>query len=215
MRKLSRISPKRWAVFFAGIAVYGFSVGLMASPDLGVSPISSIAYCLTYILPGVSLGAAQLAVNALMVLLEAALLGFRLPLWLAMQLPASLAFSAVIDATMPLVRLLSGVSGGLAWRWLMFLASVPVMALGLCLFLKAGLVMLPGDGLAKTLSERLHWSFGRATVWNSSACVAITCALSLGFLGRIVGIRIGTVICALTLGRLVNLYMAHLPGWLD
>ena len=43
----------------------------------------------------------------------------------------------------------------------------------------------------------------------------ITCILSLVFLKRLVGIQLGTVICALTLGRLVNLLVAHSPKWLN
>ena len=215
MKAISRETGKRLMIFAAGILIYGFSVGLMAAPNVGVSPISSIAYCMTYLFPGVSLGTTQLIVNTVMVLIEAALLSWKFPLWLILQLPASLAFSAVIDLTMPLVRLISGLGSGLVFRWLLFLVSVPVMAVGLFLFLKANLVMLPGDGLAKTLAKRLNWSFGKATVWNSSTCVVITCILSLVFLKRLVGIQLGTMICALTLGRLVNLLVAHSPKWLN
>lgn len=202
-------TPKQWAkqlaLFGAGTILYGFAVGLMAAPNVGVSPVSSIAYALTYILPGMTLGMTQMAVNTLMVIIQILWLRKEFPLSQLLQIPASLAFSVVIDAAMPLVNWLMGLGSGVAFRGFIFLCSLPVMALGLALLLQANLVMMPGDGLAKTLAQKKDCGFGRAKVSTDCACVCLTCALCLMFLDRIVGIQIGTVVAALTLGRLVKI----------
>lgn len=196
---------KRLAVFCIGTLIYGFAVGLMAAPNVGVSPISSIAYSLTYIIPGMTLGMTQLMVNTIMVLIQVAWLRKEFPLAQLFQIPASLLFSIVIDAAMPLVNLIMGMGSGFLFRCMVFLCSLPVMALGLALVLHANLVMMPGDGLAKTLAQKTGWPFGKAKVRTDCTCVAFTCVLSLIFLRRIVGIQIGTVVAALTLGRLVRM----------
>lgn len=184
---------------------YGFSVGLMAAPDVGVSPISSISYCMTFLFEGMTLGTAQLIVNSVMIFIQFLWLGKAFPVKYLLQLPASLVFSFVIDGAMPLVRVIMQLGEGLGFRIAVFLISLPVMALGLSLVLRADIVMLPGDALAKVLSQKAGWPFGRAKVWMDCICVLVTCGLSLVFLHRLVGIQIGTVIAALTLGRLVRL----------
>ena len=196
---------KRLLIFCIGTLIYGFAVGLMAAPNVGVSPISSIAYSLTYIIPGMTLGMTQMLVNTIMVIIQIAWLGKEFPPMQLLQLPASLLFSIVIDSTMPLVNLIMGLGSGMIFRGVVFLCSLPVMALGLGLVLESNLVMMPGDGLAKTLAQKTGWPFGKAKVRTDCTCVALTCVLSLIFLRRIVGIQIGTVIAALTLGRLVRL----------
>ena len=195
----------RLAIFCVGTLIYGFAVGLMAAPNVGVSPISSIAYSLTHIIPGMTLGMTQMLVNTIMVLIQIAWLRKEFPLVQLLQLPASLLFSVVIDSTMPLVNLIMGMGSGMIFRIIVFLFSLPVMATGLGLVLESNLVMMPGDGLAKTLAMKIRWPFGKAKVRTDCTCVALTCVLSLIFLRRIVGIQIGTVIAALTLGRLVRL----------
>jgi len=205
MKKINGTWMNRLLIFVAGTLLYGFAVGLMAAPDVGVSPISSIAYSLTYILPSMTLGMTQMLVNSIMVLIQIAWLRREFQPMQLMQLPASLLFSVVIDCTMPLVHFIMGLGSGLIFRGAVFLISLPVMALGLSLVLKADLVMMPGDGLAKTLAQKTGWPFGQAKVRTDCACVAFTCVISLLFLRRIVGIQIGTVVAALTLGRLVRL----------
>lgn len=195
---------RRLLIFCIGTLIYGFAVGLMAAPNVGVSPISSIAYSLTYIMPGMTLGMTQLLVNTIMVLIQIVWLGKAFPPSQMLQLPASLLFSVVIDATMPLVNLIMRLGSGVAFRGAVFLLSLPVMAAGLALVLEADLVMMPGDGLARTLAQKTGWPFGKAKVRTDCTCVAITCVLSLVCLHRIVGIQIGTVAAALTLGRLVR-----------
>ena len=196
---------KRLAIFCVGTLIYGFAVGLMAAPNVGVSPISSIAYSLTYIIPGMTLGMTQMLVNTIMVIIQMVWLKKEFPPVQLLQLPASLLFSVVIDTTMPLVNLIMGLGSGMVFRAIVFLCSLPVMAAGLGLVLESNLVMMPGDGLAKTLAMKTGWPFGKAKVRTDCTCVALTCVLSLIFLRRIVGIQIGTVIAALTLGRLVRL----------
>ncbi len=196
--------PKRIALFALGVVVYGFAAALMANQDVGVSPISSIAYSFTFLFPSMTLGTAQLIMNSAIVLIQILWLGKAFEFKSLWQWPASLAFSIVIDLTMPLVRWLGGLGAGLAYRCVLFAFSIPVMAVGLSLLLRANLVILPGDALAGVLAQKTGWPFGRAKVWIDCICVAVTVALCLVALGRIVGVQVGTVISALTVGRLVR-----------
>lgn len=199
-----RMIFRRLSAFAFGMLLYGFSVGLMASANVGVSPISSISYCMTFIFPGMTLGTAQMIVNTSMVLLQVLWLGRSFPIAQLLQIPASLFFSVVIDATMPLVRIIAGLASGVAFRGALFLLSLPIMSFGLSFVLYANFVMLPGDGMAKVWAEKASWLFGRAKVWVDCTCVLLTSILSFVFLRRLVGIQVGTVIAALVLGRLVR-----------
>ncbi len=65
---------------------------------------------------------------------------------------------------------------------------------------------LPGDGFVIEASKRFGISLGRMKAIFDWSLVAIACVLGLIFLGRIEGVREGTVISALTTGIFVRLW---------
>jgi uncharacterized membrane protein YczE len=203
-----RALAKRMVLFVIGMMIYGFAVCLMAKADVGISPITSIAFALSHIFPALTLGVTQLIMNGIFVLAQAIWLGREFEKIQYLQFVTSLVFSFFIDLTMPIANMLTAINNGLVFRSLMFGCSVIIMALGLSILLKASLVMLPGDGIAKTIAKRLGWNFGKAKVIVDSSCVVTTCIVSLLTLHKIVGIQIGTVIAALTIGRITRIFMS-------
>jgi uncharacterized membrane protein YczE len=203
---------KRILVYVAGMMIYGFAVCLMAKADIGISPITSIAFALYHIFPDLSLGITQLIMNGLFVLAQAVLLGRQFEKIQYLQFAASILFSFFIDLTMPLVEMIASFHDGFMFRIVLFAISMLTMAIGLTIILITGLIMLPGDGIAKTIAKKLNWNFGKAKVIFDSSCVASTCIISLLVLHEIVGIQIGTVIAALCLGRIVRLFSSILKA---
>ena len=65
---------KRYSMFIAGVIFSALGISLITKAGLGTSPITSLAFVLTFIFPH-SLGEFTMLVNTVMFLIQAALLG--------------------------------------------------------------------------------------------------------------------------------------------
>lgn len=203
----STFTIRRTGVYLIGLCIYAYAVCLMARANLGISPITSIAFVFTLFTP-YSLGVTQFVVNVCLVLIQVIWLRKDFERLQYLQIFASLLFSVFIDATTPLVAAFP--IDTIPQRLLLFVLSMFVMAFGLSIVAIANLVMLPGDGIAKSIAFKTGWIFGKAKVLNDVCCVIFTCIVALSVLHRIASVSLGTVVAALVLGNIARFYMRHI-----
>jgi uncharacterized membrane protein YczE len=77
------------------------------------------------------------------------------------------------------------------------------LSLGISLLMKCGLPILPFDTFVRDMSEHFGWPVKHIKTALDMSFLALTLILSLGVLGRLEGVGIGTVIGALFTGSLV------------
>ena len=79
-----------------------------------------------------------------------------------------------------------------------------LIALGLVIYMDAQLVPMPMEGLTACIAQKLGKSFSSLKTVIDCLVVLAGMVLCLVFLGKIVGIREGTVITAMVAGKLVG-----------
>jgi uncharacterized membrane protein YczE len=124
-----------------------------------------------------------------------------------LQIPVSVVFSVFLDSIMPLTALLDFMTLSLVGRTGLFVISLLLMGVGLGIQALMNLVLLPGDGMARTLAYKLKWSFGKGKVVNDCLCVGATSIISFLTLRRLEGIQAGTVVSALLTGTIARFFM--------
>ncbi|AOT69819.1 YczE/YyaS/YitT family protein [Geosporobacter ferrireducens] len=198
---------KMITVYIIGLFFYSLGVCMMTKAMLGISPITSVAYVFTMITMA-SLGTCMFVLNIILVALQVFWMGKEFDKKQLLQIAVSLIFSIFIDTLMPWF---SSVNPSIfLWKMALLLGSCGVMAFGISLIVIADIVMLPGDGVAKTIAYKLKKEFGTAKVINDCTMVTITVLISLLFLRRIEGVQIGTVLAAIFLGNIAKVYMKYL-----
>ena len=90
-------------------------------------------------------------------------------------------------------------------QMLYLLISVPLVAAGVMLYLTPNLFPMPGEGLSIAIADRAHISVGTAKTIFDCSVVLISVIISLLYFRRLVGVREGTVICALLVGFVFKL----------
>lgn len=189
---------KRAAICLIGIFLYATGVALTKNCDLGISPIVSISYGLSLI-TGISLGWCTTIFNLLLFLLQRILLGKEYSLrTMAGQFLMSVLFSLFIDLAAVLWGFLC--PSGYVVRLLLFVIGCAVLAFGMNLILLANFVVLPAEGAVMALVKRTKAPFSRVKIAFDGTIVLMTCVISLVFLGRIAGIREGTLIAVILIG---------------
>ena len=193
----------RILLFTAGLYVMGLGVALSVAADLGTSPISCLPYVLSAATP-FTMGMMTVVMNIIFVLLQIVILKRGFKIWHLLQLPGLFLFSFFIDLNN---SLLTGLVPDIyAVQFPIMLLSCAVLAAGIALLLKADLIMMPGDALARAIAQVSGKRFGIIKVSFDVTLVAVAAVVSLVSLQEIVGIREGSLAAAVSVGFLVILF---------
>ena len=112
----------RWSVYLLGMFALAFGIVLGSKADLGISPISSVAFCMSEI-AGISLGSMNFVLYGLFVAAQFALWGRNSRMADLLQLVVSLVFSWLLDVFVAVIPY-QGAAHGFWMNFLVLLASV-------------------------------------------------------------------------------------------
>lgn len=200
---------RRYIIFFLGLVFVALGISFTTKAMLGTSPISSIPYSLSLVLPQLSLGNWTILFNSLLVLLQWILLKKDAKkIELLLQLVFTFIFGYIIDLAMFCISSLNPIH---------YISKVVVMCFG-CIILAFGVylevlgnvVMLPGDAFARVVAQITKKEFGTIRMISDITMVIIATIICLAGLHSLVGVREGTVFAALTIGNIVKFYTHHL-----
>ena len=200
-----------------GVFILCFGIAFITKAGLGTSPIASIPYTLSLILPRFTMGNYMIAINLILLAAEWIMLRGKpgsvmgrasgkaiTPVELIVQLAISIAMGYGTDLSLYLLRWMEPTT---YWQNLLFLvAGCFIMAFGVYVQLVANVAMAPGDAFARALTAVLGKPYNRVRVASDSTMVAISAILCLVFLHNLSGVREGTVISALLTGFVVRLF---------
>lgn len=192
---------KRYLILLAGLAVMAFGVACSIKANLGTSPISSVPYVISLFSP-LTVGTATILMHCVFILIQILLLRKQYHPIQLMQLPVAVFFGYLTDFGVWAVR---GISCNSYWQqWVLCLIGVFLVAVGVSLEVKAGVVVLAGEGIVLAVCKIFPVKFGYMKVGFDVTLVVIACILSLVFTGHLQGVREGTVAAALLVGMIAK-----------
>lgn len=205
--KLSKLAA-RLGIYCLGLLVLAFGITLAVNSNLGISPVSSLPYALSQIL-NISLGACSTVVYAGYILAQMALSRKFQPI-LLLQLVFSTIFGYFVDAAKFIVGdfRIPTYLGQLA----MLSASIVLIGLSLVLYIDVRLTPMPAEGLIGCIADKVGKPFPKIKTLFDCASVLTAAVICLVFLGKVTGIREGTVLTALLAGRVMGWIRKHLSG---
>lgn len=208
---------RRYIVFVVALIINGIGVAAVTRANLGTSPISSVPYVASLNLPG-TMGAHTVALNALIIIVEMCILGWResksRAFALAMQLPISMVLGVSIDFGMFILG--SIVPEVYPMKIVMLVCGCAILAVGISMEVIANVLMASGEYFVQIVSQRSKKEFGNIKLLFDASLASIAIILSLVLAGTVDGIREGTIIAALITGpmvRLVSPYLKFIERW--
>ena len=195
-KKSARLAP-RLGIYILGLWVLAFGIALAVNSNLGVSPVSSLPYVVSLIFH-VSLGTCTTVIYAGYVLLQMAISRKFQPA-LLLQLVFSTIFGWFVDGAKWVLGdfCLPGYPGQLV----MLAASILLIGFSLVLYIDVELAPMPAEGLVGCISSLNGRPFSQMKTAVDCTSVLIAAVLSLLFLGKLSGVREGTVLTALLVGK--------------
>ena len=200
---------ERLVWFSAGILINSFGIVLITKGALGTSQISSIPYVLSLQLPSISFGMFSFIMNMVYIVLQALLLRRQFKPIQLLQIVVNVVFSASIDVFMAMLSFYAPQQ--LFTRVLSAVAGCIVLAFGISVEVAPDLIMVPGGGIVAAISKVSGRRFGSVKVVFDVTLILIAALLSWLFFGNIVGVGVGTLLSAVSVGQFVNLINRHVP----
>ena len=198
----------RYLFFALGVAINSFGIAVITKAALGTSPISGVAYVLDLAFPP-TLGEFTFVINLVFIGIQIALLRRDFQPVQFLQIVVNVVFSALIDVSMAALGTFEPT--GLAAQLAALLIGCTILAFGIAVEVAPNVIVVPGEGAVRAISSVSAKPFGSCKVAFDVTLVAIALVLSLAFFRGIQGLGIGTVVSALLVGRIVNLFNRFVP----
>lgn len=201
-QRLRRI-PARLVMLLVGFGVMAFGVAFSIKGALGTSPISSVPYVTGYI-SGLSVGTTTIIMNGIFVLIQIAILRRRYQWVQLLQFPAAIVFGLFIDGA---GVVLQGIHySNYFQQWVLCAIGIVLVGLGVSIEVTARLVTTAGEGVVLAICQVAPVKFGNMKVIFDVTLVCISIVTGLVFLGRLEGVREGTVAAAICVGLLAKAF---------
>ncbi|WP_233193636.1 YitT family protein [Sporosarcina sp. P3] len=200
------IISKQLTLYVIGLFLLSLGVSFSIQADLGVSPVSSLAYAIS-LTSGLTIGITTVLANILFVFMQILLnkkhVGLR---EFVVQLIIVFLFGVFMDLTLAIVQLLPAPTT-LIGRYLFLLISLYIISAGLLAYFSATLPLMPYDALTYVVSDRFNMKFGKAKVSSDLVNVAIAGIVCLVFIQSLGAIGIGTILAAYFIGKILGKIM--------
>ena len=176
-----------------------FGIAITINANLGISPVSSLPFVIGVIL-GVSTGTVLTIVMWVFILLQIIILRSQYKLLNLTQFFASVLLGTFVDVSL---FILGGFSlPTYLGQFAMLVVSIPICALGIYLFLRAKLAPLPLEGFILAIIQvKPKFKFHIVKITADCTIVCMGIILSFIFLNELVGIREGTILSAIFIGK--------------
>ncbi|SCP98150.1 YczE/YyaS/YitT family protein [Anaerobium acetethylicum] len=189
--------------YMIGLLCLAFGVAFSINSKLGVSPVNSLPYIISLI-TGNEVGICVIALFSFYILIQIVILRKEFK-WINLT---QLVFSTIFGYFVNFAKSVLGdfTIPTYAGQLCMLVISILLVALGVCLYVDVKLVNMPMEGMTAAINVKIFRKlpFHDVKVIMDCTVVVIGIMLSLMFLGGIEGIREGTVICALLVGKIMK-----------
>lgn len=208
---LKKTSPIVWCrrvlVYCVGLFIMALGVSLSVLSDLGVSPMSSIPYVLSEIITSISMGTFTTALFCSYIGIQAILLGRDFRLINFAQILGSFIFGWFVDLTNFLTGLFLSAPSSYIMRLVFLVIGMACVGMGIFLYIAPKLPPLPGEGVMQVVSVKFHIPLHWAKIGFDTTVTIIALILSLVFFHGLHGVREGTILAALGVGKFLGLFM--------
>jgi uncharacterized membrane protein YczE/shikimate kinase len=197
---------KRYIILLFGMFFISFGIAFITKANLGTSPISSIPYSLSLIIPIFTMGNYTIIFNMLLMIIEIILLKGKVSKFeILVQIGLTFLFGYCIDFSMFLLQILNPQI--YIFKLISLLIGCCILSFGAYLQVIANVAMLPGDAFVRAIVIVTKKEFGTVRVLSDTSMTITAAILCLIFLHELSGVREGTIIAALIVGNIVRIYL--------
>ncbi len=196
---------KNYVLFLIGLFIASMGVALSAKAGLGTSPVASVPYSISLLNHTLTFGWWLNIWSVIQILVQIALLRKKCkPVEIIIQTILAFVYGYLTDIS---CMLISGIkANSYIIQFGLMILSCFVLGLGIWIQLKGGVAMLPGEAMNRAISEITGKRYENIKIFFDVLYIAAAAVICLLFLGKLKGVREGSIISAVLVGNVIKLY---------
>jgi len=188
-------------LYILGFIVLAFGITFAINSNLGISPVNSFPFAISAV-TGIRMGICVTSVLLFYMMLQIILLRKEFRLIDFTQILIAIIFGLFVDGAIFIMGDFSFPT--YAGQFAMLVISIGLVAFGLPLYLDTNLMRMPIEALTFAIVRKLKKSsFHQVKVIMDCTLVIMAAVLTFFALGEVVGVREGTVLSAIFIGKLI------------
>ncbi len=198
-----KITKNKAIMYLTGLFIIAIGASLSVKSDLGVSPVTTVPYTVTYIW-NVDMGITTFLFHLLLVLIEFLMLRKSFKLTNLLQVVVGIVFGLFTSLCNYLVFLIP-FPDTMAVRIILLVLSIFAVAVGLFFYVPAEIMPMAVEGLMLVISEVLKVKFSTVKIVLDIAFSLISLAICLIAVHVMGSVGVGTIVSAVTTGLILKL----------
>ncbi len=196
---------KNYILFLIGLFIASMGVALSTKAGLGTSPVASVPYSISLLNETLTFGWWLNIWSVIQILVQIALLRKKCrPVEIIIQTILAFVYGYLTDIS---CKLISGIeANSYTIQFGLMILSCFVLGLGIWIQFKGGVAMLPGEAMNRAISEFTGKRYENIKIFFDVLYILVAGAICLLFLGKLKGVREGSIISAFLVGNIIKLY---------
>ena len=196
---------KNYALFLIGLFIASMGVALSAKAGLGTSPVASVPYSVSLVNHALTFGWWLNMWSVLQIAVQIALLRKKCkPVEIIIQTVLAFVYGYLTDFS---CKLISGLqANSYIMQFALMILSCFVLGFGIWIQFKGGVAMLPGEAMNRAISEVTGKKYENIKIFFDVLYIVVAAAICFIFIGKLEGVREGSIIAAVFIGNIIKLY---------
>ena len=207
MKRNHKSIGTQYLLFLIGLFVASLGVAFSTKAGLGTSPVASVPYSCSLVSGVLTFGGWLNLWSVLQITTQVLVLKGKCNyVEIGIQTVLAFAFGYLTNFSCFLLKELTADTYPVQLAYMT--AGCFVLAFGIWLQFKGGVAMLPGEAMNRAISQVTGKRYENVKIFFDVLYIALAAVICLVFLGRLEGVREGSVIAALVIGTIIKLYNA-------
>ena len=196
---------KNYALFLIGLFIASMGVALSAKAGLGTSPVASVPYSVSLVNHTLTFGWWLNMWSVLQIAVQIALLRKKCkPVEIIIQTVLAFVYGYLTDFSCKLINGLQ--ANTYIMQFALMILSCFVLGFGIWIQFKGGVAMLPGEAMNRAISEVTGKKYENIKIFFDVLYIIVAAAICFIFIGKLEGVREGSIIAAVLIGNIIKLY---------
>ncbi len=196
---------KRYILFLIGLFIASMGVAFSTKAGLGTSPVASVPYSVSLVSSIFSFGGWLNLLSVIQIVIQIMVLKGKCNyVEIFIQTVLAFIYGYLTNFSCYLIRNLS--ADTYIIQFVYMLAGCFILAFGIWIQLKGNVAMLPGEAMNRAISKVSGRRYENIKIFFDVLYIALSAVICLVFIGKLQGVREGSIIAAILVGNIIKLY---------
>ncbi len=195
----------RYLLFLIGLFIASMGVAFSTKAGLGTSPVASVPYSVSLVNKLFTFGGWLNVLSVVQIMVQVLLLRNKCkPVEIIIQTILAFVYGYLTNLSCWILKEIT--VDTYVKQFVFMLLGCFILAFGIWLQLKGDVAMLPGEAMNRAISQVTDKKYENIKIFFDVFYIAVSAVICMIFVGRLEGVREGSIIAAIAVGSIIKGY---------